>query len=70
MELLYFSCNGLLGAASGTLFIAILAGGAALWYRKERRRAGANVDGNADGDGVQMAVLSLQAGGEEEEEGV
>ncbi len=59
-----------MGAAGGTLFLAILAGGAMVWFR--RMRAGANVDGNADSDSdsdrVQMAAFGpLQAGDEEGE---
>ncbi len=41
--------------ASGTLFLAILAGGAMAWFR--RIRVGANVDGNANGGGVQMMAF-------------
>ncbi len=58
----------MLGAAGGTLFLAVLAGGAMVWFR--RMRAGANVDGNADsdGDGVQMAAFSPPQVGNEEGE--
>ncbi len=54
--------------ASGTLFLAILAGGAMVWFR--RMRAGANMDGNADsdGDGVQMAAFGPPHAGNEEGE--
>ncbi len=63
MELPYFSCNGLLGAAGGVLFLSIAVGGVALWYWKERRRANRNGNGN----GIQMAV-QVEAEEEEEEE--
>ncbi len=63
--LLYFSCIGLLGAAGGTLFLTILAGSVMVWFR--RMRAGTNVDGNADGSGIQMAAFGLQVGDEEGE---
>ncbi len=55
----------MLGAAGGTLFLAILAGGAMVWFR--RMRVGANVHGNADDGKVQMAVFALQAGTSYEE---
>ncbi len=64
MELPYFSCNGLLGAAGGVLFLSIAVGGIALWYWKERRRANRNGNGNGTQGGIQMVALAY----EEEEE--
>ncbi len=55
----------MLGAAGGTLFLAVLAGGATVWFR--RIRAGANVDGNADGGWVQMAAFDPPQAGDEAE---
>ncbi len=52
--------------AGGTLFLAILAGGAMVWFR--RMRVGANVDGNADGSRVQMAVFGPPQARDEEGE--
>ncbi|MCP4612043.1 MAG: hypothetical protein GY845_25365 [Planctomycetes bacterium] len=64
MTLPYFSCIALLGVAGGTLFLTVLAGGATVWFR--RMRAGANVDGNADGDRVHGGVqpAGVRRGGE------
>ncbi len=66
-ELPYFSCNGLLGAAGGVLFLSVTVGGVALWYWKERRRANRNGNGNRTQGGIQMAV-QVEAEEEEEEE--
>ncbi len=67
MMLQYFSHIGLLGVAGGTLFLTILAGSAMVWFR--RMRVGANMDGNADGGGIQMVVIGPQVGDEEGEAG-
>ncbi|MCP4535597.1 MAG: hypothetical protein GY832_00450 [Chloroflexi bacterium] len=61
----YFSRIVLLGAASGTLFLAVLAGSVTVWFR--RIRVGANVDGNADGGGVQLSVFGPPQAGDEAE---